>query len=201
MHGIEQTMIELTDLTLWSGPGRFVCRGGAAVLLGCLLMFGDASAAEPARVIRDTSALPPPVAEMHQALFEAASARSLAALDYAIELNEMPPIIGPPHAGEALAYLERMSAGKDGDVLHWLENILGAPYLVTETGGSTMYVWPAYAELPLADLAPADKAKLFSLAPAHEVARMLAAGRWTGWSLGISEHGVWHYLVKGDAGD
>jgi hypothetical protein len=154
--------------------------------------------AEPA-IVRDPAALPEPVAAMRAAILEAAVSGELEALGHAIDLNEVPPMIGPA-AGERkpLDWLRKVSAdGEASAVLAELSLILEAPAAHVGKGtGGEMYVWPHLCELALTDLGAADRVILYRIAPGEAARRMRESGRYRGWRLGIGPEGVWHWLEK-----
>lgn len=179
--------------------GRFA-RLGAVLKLSLLLVGGwlvpAAGGAQPVTIVRDPMNLPASVQTMREAILEAARKGDLSELRYAMELNEMPPMIGPLDAGEPLAYLAKVSAdGKGAEAMARLSLLLEAPSaLVKDKDGAVMYVWPYLAVAGLKDASTADRVELFRLAPPAEAKAMLEKGEYSGWRLGISGAGIWHYL-------
>jgi len=55
-----------------------------------------------------------------------------------------------------------------------------------------IYIWPYFAEVPLAKLTPAQEVELLRLVPPAAVKAMRAAGRYTHWRLAIGADGTWH---------
>jgi hypothetical protein len=163
----------------------------------------DAAAAGQAGavIIRDPAGLPEPVAAMREAILEAARKGDLEVLGHAIDLNEIPPMIGP-HGGvdEPLEWLRRASADGQGiEVLAEISLILEAPAAHVGKGTKEeMYVWPHLAELSFGALEPGDLVALYRIAPADLAGRMRQSGKYAGWRLGIGPEGVWHWLEKGE---
>lgn len=152
-----------------------------------------------ATVIRDPAGLPPPVAAMREAILDAARRGDLEALGHAIDLNEIPPMIGPGGGEEhPLEWLRSMSRDEKGiEVLARLTLILEAPAAHVGKGtGEEMYVWPHLAEMPLDRLEAPDEVVLYRLAVDDAAQRMHATGAYTGWRLGIGPEGVWHWLER-----
>lgn len=152
-------------------------------------------------IIRDRSSLPAAVLEMVEAIEEAVAKGDIEALRVPIEMNEMPPLIGTAAGGTAIEHLQAISGDGEGrEVLAMLGLLLEAGCARTGAGtADESYVWPYLAELPLATLSPGDRVQLYRLVRGPEAKAMLAGGRWTGWKLGISKEGVWHYLETGAA--
>lgn len=181
----------------WPLAGLKLC----VALITVILRLQTAGAGEQLTVIRDLATLPEPVQTMRQAILDAARKGDIEELRYAIELNEMPPMIGPAAAGEPLPYLKTISVdGAGAETLARLSLLLEAPCaVVTGKDGAVMYVWPSYAASQLMDLPPADRVELYRLLPPDKAKAMLAKGEYSGWRLGISGSGIWHYLEMPDA--
>ncbi|MEZ5774685.1 MAG: hypothetical protein R3D33_08300 [Hyphomicrobiaceae bacterium] len=161
-------------------------------------------AAELPKVVigSDPAILPEAVAEMREAILEAARSGDLEALRIPIEMNEIPPVIGPPDAGrDPLLWWRKVSADGEGrEVMAALTLILEAGYAhVDPDGPREMYVWPYLAAVPLGELTPRQSIDLHRIAKGAEAEAMTASGVYSGWRLGIGADGVWHYMETGSA--
>jgi hypothetical protein len=174
-------------------------------LLGLLLAL---SCAQPARsdaakplveVGYGLSELPEPVQEMLLAIGEAIRSGDLDALQVAIEMNEMPPVIGDSDSKEPLDFLKSVAKDETGaEVLARLSLVLDAGYAHVGKGGKNeAYVWPYLAEIDLKALTPADRVRLHRIAPGEAAVAMEKAGKYSGWRIAISATGVWHVLETG----
>lgn len=151
-------------------------------------------------VERDLAGLPPTVLAMREAILEAVAKGDIEALALPIELNELPPVVGDASSEDALASLRTASSDGQGiEVLAILSLVLELAPAHVDAGAKTeMYVWPYLAEVPLASLTPPERVDLYRIARGADAQRMLAAGRYTGWRLGIGPNGVWHWLEQGE---
>lgn len=61
-----------------------------------------------------------------------------------------------------------------------------------------VFVWPGFADKPLAKLTPSEEVELYRLASAGDVAAMKAKGKYAGWRLAIGADGTWHSFRKVD---
>lgn len=152
--------------------------------------FGDRKAA-PA------GALPPPVAEMREAMLAAAETGDIEELRTVLDWNELKPEVADSPVADIIAHWRSLSAdGTGADVLAALRAILSAAPAVVRGGrdveNDRLFVWPGVAEQAIGNLDAAGLAELVRIAPEHEVARMKAAGRYLGWRLVIGADGVWH---------
>ncbi len=145
--------------------------------------------------------LPEPVQEMLLAIGEAIRSGDMQALKVAIEMNEMPPVIGDSVSEDQIGFLKSLSAdGEGAETLAKLSLILDAGYAHVDPGGKEeSYVWPYLAAVDLKALTPPDRVKLHRMAPGAVAVEMEKAGAYSGWRLGISPTGVWHFLETGPA--
>lgn len=168
-----------------------------AILFFCLLTLLAGNAAATACGLAQ---LPPPVAEMRQAILDAARSRDLEALRGAIEWNEIKPDIeGGAANSDPIAQLVLLSGDGTGKrLLARIEAILEADCKAPPTENvSEPYVWPRFADARFETLSAAEIAELEKLLDPEEIAAMRAADRWTGWRLAIGRDGTWHSLRKG----
>ena len=147
------------------------------------------------------SDLPPAVNEMRDAILAAARSGRLDELLIPIQWNELPPDFGDLPVKDTLAAWKKRSP--DGSGREWLAKLidtLEAPYAVVRRGpdieNNKIFIWPAFAELPLKKLSPALHVELLRLAPADDVARMIATDHYDGFGLAIGADGTWHAFKK-----
>jgi hypothetical protein len=147
-----------------------------------------------------SSGLPQAVAEMRDAIIAAARAGSLEELLIPIQWNELPPDFGDHSVKDTLANWKKQSP--DGSGHEWLAlliNLLESPYAVVRQGrdveNSKIYIWPAFAELPLEKLPPNLNVELHRIVSAREAARMRQNG-YDGYALAIGADGTWHAFKK-----
>jgi hypothetical protein len=150
-----------------------------------------------------TGALPAPVEEMRQAILDAVQSGRLADLRVAIELNELKPDIAAAPNEDPIKTFERLSGdGTGADILRILGLLFDASPAILPLGrdleNNRLYVWPGFAEKPLAEWTASDKALAEQLEPAAGVARQHSEGRYLGWRLVIGADGTWHTFRKID---
>lgn len=181
-------------------------RSVVAVFIAVALVLGHGASAEeakkpPVEIGYGLNGLPEPVQEMLLGIGEAIRAGELDALKVAIEMNEIPPVIGDSHSQDPLAYLKSVAKDESGaEVLARLSLILDAGYAHVDKGGKDeSYVWPYLAEVDLKTLTPADRVRLHRIAPGEAAVAMEKAGTYSGWRISISATGVWHVLETGPA--
>lgn len=143
------------------------------------------------------SDLPTAVNEMRDAIIAAARSGRLDELLIPIQWNELPPDFGDLPVKETLADWKKRSP--DGSGREWLArliDLLDAPYAVLRKGSDVennkIFIWPAFSEVPLKKLSPTLHVELLRLAPAADVARMIAQDRYDGFGLAIGADGTWH---------
>jgi hypothetical protein len=145
--------------------------------------------------------LPPAVADMRAAILAAIETGDIAELREAMELNELKPEVGGPPGSDPIAHLKSRSADGSGkDILDMLSRLLAGSWTAIPGGrdieNNRVYVWPHFAELPLAALSEQEVAALEALVGAEAAGRMREAGRWSWWRLSIGADGVWHMLSR-----
>jgi hypothetical protein len=141
--------------------------------------------------------LPINVAEMREAILAAALSGDIKELLIPIQWNELPPDFGEKPVKETLLDWQKQSHDGSGrEMLALLANILAGPYAVRRQGpdveNAKIYIWPAFAELPLDKLTPPLEVALLRLLSVAEVKRMKKAGRYDGYGLAIGADGTWH---------
>lgn len=145
--------------------------------------------------------MPRPVAEMREAILEAAQSGRLEDLRHAIELNELKPVIGDGGAGDPIAKLKGLSADGEGrDILAALARILEGPWAAVPLGAdienNRIYVWPSFAATGTAALDAMDKTTLAQMVPPDQIETMLQSGTYSYWRIAIAADGTWHSLGK-----
>lgn len=150
---------------------------------------------------RDAAKLPPAVADMRAAILAAVESGDITELRHAIELNEMKPEFGAGPGADPIAHFKSLSGdGQGREILAILGRLLDGPWASIPGGrdveNNRMYVWPAFAELPLGSLKPAEEVELLKLVTPAEAKAMRAANRWLWWRLSIGADGVWHTFVR-----
>lgn len=161
----------------------------------------SAKPAKPPQIGQGRAGLPLAVAEMRDAIIAAARSGKLDELLIPIQWNELPPDFGDLSVKDTLASWKKQSPRTEGrEWLALLINLLEAPYAVIHQGpdveNARIFIWPAFAELPLAKLSPALQVELLRLVPAAEAKRMIAQGHYDGYGLAIGADGTWHAFKK-----
>lgn len=138
---------------------------------------------------------------MRAAIMAAVESGDLAELKHAIELNEMKPDLGAAAGIDPLVHLKGLSGDGEGrEILAILARLLEGPWASIPGGrdveNNRIYVWPAFAEIPLTSLKPAEEVELFKLVTPVEAKAMREAKRWQWWRLSIGADGVWHTFVR-----
>src|SRR5262245_9246826 len=164
-------------------------------------MRGAPPPAPSPRVRYATADLPAPVQEMREAILSAVSSGRIEDLRVAYELNELKPDLAAEPVADPVAYWQQISGdGRGLEVLAALGQILEAGYVVLPTGrdleNNRVYVWPYFAEVPLADLTPAQDVELMRLLGASAARELKATGRYSWWRIAIGADGVWHSFRK-----
>jgi hypothetical protein len=145
---------------------------------------------------RGAEGLPREVAEMREAILVAVQSGRLEDLRFAIELNELKPELGAAAGSDPVAHLRSLSGDGTGrEILAVLGALLEGGYAAIPAGqdieNSRVYVWPYFAELPLATLTPAQQVELDRLVSPAEAKAMRTAGKWGWWRLAIGAAGTW----------
>ena len=160
------------------------------------------SSAAAGTIGTDARLLPPAVAEMRSAILAAVEAGDIAELRHAIDMNEMKPDFGAPPGQDPIAWLAAQSGdGAGREMLAVLGRLLDGAWIAVPGGrdieNNRIYVWPSFAEIPLAHLTPAEEVVLYQLVTPAEAKQMHEAGRWLWWRLSIGADGVWHGFTRG----
>lgn len=164
---------------------------------------GQVREAQPPKVHYATDTLPQPVRELRDALLEAVQSGKIEELRYAYDLNDIKPDLGLPAGADPIAHWKKISGDGNGrEVLAALSLLLEAGYVVLPLGAdpenNRLYIWPYFAEVPLAGLTPAQEVELLRLVPPAKAREMKAASKYTHWRLSIGADGAWHAFRKSE---
>lgn len=138
---------------------------------------------------------------MREAILAAVRSTRLEDLQIAVELNEIPPLVGDDDQTDVLAAIRKHAVKPDAtDMLAMLGRLLSTRWIALPLGpdleNNRVYVWPRFAETGLKDLSPGDESDLAALVPAEQLAMMRNGGLYTGWRIGIGADGTWHFLRR-----
>ncbi|KPL52052.1 hypothetical protein ABB55_07265 [Prosthecomicrobium hirschii] len=155
--------------------------------------------AEP-KLGKGATGLPPLVAKTRQAILDAAYSGDLGSLRAVMQRNETPPSLSVNEVGDPIDYLKSQSGDGEGlEVLAILTDVLEAGWALKGAGtAQEMYIWPAFAVLPLDKLSPGEKVELYKIVTSSDFDEMKNAGKYTFYSVGIGPDGTWHYFKLTD---
>jgi hypothetical protein len=161
----------------------------------------EATRNAPPRVTYATADLPAPVQEMREAILNAVSSGRIEDLRVAYDLNELKPDLAAEPVADPVAFWQQISGdGRGLEILAALGQILEAGYVALPTGrdleNNRIFVWPYFAEVPLAGLRPAQEVELMRLLGAPAAREAKAQGRYSWWRIAIGADGVWHSFRK-----
>jgi hypothetical protein len=96
--------------------------------------------------------------------------------------------------------LKGQSGDPDGnEVLAILLDVLATGFVHVGKGTpDEMYVWPYFAEKPLAGLTPPEKVDLLRIVTAGDYADMQEFGSYNFYRVGITPDGQWKFFVTGE---
>lgn len=169
---------------------------GAAALVHAEQATDKKPATAP-EVLYDLNALPERVQAMIEHIGNAAAMGEIEKMRPVLESNELKPLVAAAYIDDPVGHWKKESVDGTGrDVLAAMLNVLSSGYVLTGKGEEAMYVWPYFAEVDLAKLTPVQEVELYRLLPAADAAAMKKAGKYSGYKLGVSPSGVWHYFLK-----
>lgn len=148
--------------------------------------------------------LPGAVKDMLDAIMSAVHSGRIEELATAVDWNEMKPDLAPDGpVTDPIAYWKAQSAdGQGRSILAAFGNLIETAPTVLAAGkdveNNRVFVWPGFADKPLAKLTPSEEVELYRLASAGDVAAMKAKGKYAGWRLAIGADGTWHSFRKVD---
>lgn len=149
----------------------------------------DCSAAAVAEELPAQPELPAAVAAKREAIFAAATACDLAALDE-LAPPELRYTFGD-HADPVAAW--RAAEERGEPVLRWLAEVLRA----APGRQHGLWVWPAFFVRPVAEWTPEDRREAERLL-GDDLERLTGSGAYLGYRVGIAADGTWQYFVAGD---
>lgn len=159
------------------------------------------ASAEIPEVLFDLARLPAPVRRMRERILNAAKTGDLEALRPIIQANAPPPdlLIGAVETTDPIEILRRSLDDETGyEILAILIDILEAGFVRVEAGGpEEMYVWPYFAQYPLAALTPPQKVQLLRIVTAYDYKQMEPYGAYAFYRLGIAPDGRWRFFLTG----
>ena len=155
----------------------------------------------PVEVIYDIEKAPEGVRRMRELIIEAAASGEIERLRpllgkgvtetqvSAVETNEGP-----------VETLKGLSGDPDGiEILAILIDVLATGFVHVGAGTpDDMYVWPYFAEKPLAALTAPEKVELLRIVTAGDVSDMLEFGSYNFYRVGITPDGQWKFFIAGD---
>ncbi|UOM35862.1 hypothetical protein [Acuticoccus sp. I52.16.1] len=149
-------------------------------------------------VVWDAAALPAAVARTRAALIEAARTGDVEALRPLFEGQTLPPIVSSMvPVKDPVDFLRNQSGDPEGrEILAILTEILEAGYVYIEGDGT--YVWPYFAEVPLAEMDAPHYVDLYRILTSLDVEEMERMGRYTFFRVGIGNDGRLRYFTAGD---
>jgi hypothetical protein len=151
-------------------------------------------------IVTDLARLPPAVARMRERILAAARTGRLEALVALMRANEPMPIFSLNGEPDPLTYWRRDYPDSRGvEVLAILTDILETGFIHVDRGApEEMYVWPYFARTPLKTLSPEQKVDLFKIVTGSDYRKMLNAGAYNFFRIGIDRDGAWRFFVAGE---
>ena len=147
-------------------------------------------------ILRDFSLLPPEVDRMRRAILTAAMSGNIEAMRVPVEMNEIPPIVAREKVADPIGYWRKISGDGEGrEILAILIQLFRTGFVKKRIAtGEDLYIWPYFAELPMAKLSPAQEVELLTLISPQRLNLMRASGRYDHYRLGITQNGIWHFF-------
>ena len=157
----------------------------------------SAQSATGPKVLYDATALPVLVQRILKMIIVAAQSGDIEEMRPVLESNELKPMVAAKHVDDPIAYWKKHSVDGSGrDILADMLNMLSTGSVLTGKGYDAMYVWPYFAETDLRKLTPRQQVELYRMVPPERAAAMMKTGKYTGYRLGVSPAGVWHYFSQ-----
>ncbi|MEY9830522.1 hypothetical protein ABIA25_002337 [Sinorhizobium fredii] len=156
---------------------------------------------QPVEVLADVSKIPAPVARMREFIVEAAASGDIERLRPLLGKGPtQTQVSGSGGEEDPIATLKGLSGDQDGvEILAILLDVLSTGFVLADKGTpEEAYVWPYFAEKPLASLTPPEKVDLFRLVTAGDFAGMEELGNYNFYRVGITPDGQWKFFVAGD---
>lgn len=155
----------------------------------------------PVEVLYDINKAPEAVRRMRQLIVEAAASG---------DIERLRPLLGKGVTETQVSIVESEEGpvetlkGQSGDsdgieVLAILLDVLATGFVHVGQGTpDEMYVWPYFAEKPLAGLTPPEKVELLRIVTAGDFSDMQEFGSYNFYRVGITPDGQWKFFVTGD---
>ncbi|OOG66834.1 hypothetical protein B0E45_23665 [Sinorhizobium sp. A49] len=156
---------------------------------------------EPIEVLSDVSKIPAPVARMRELIVEAAASGDIERLRPLLGKGPtQTQVTGVSADEDPIAILKSLSGDQDGvEILAILLDVLSTGFVQVDKGTpQEAYVWPYFAEKPLASLTAPEKVDLFRLVTAGDFADMEEFGSYNFYRVGIMPDGKWKFFIAGD---
>ncbi|MEM8551164.1 MAG: hypothetical protein AAGF45_02210 [Pseudomonadota bacterium] len=144
--------------------------------------------------------LPGPVAAARAALIQSAKTGDIEALRPLFAAQRVAPIVAPfGEVDDAVDHLRRQSGDAEGqEILAILIELLEGGYVAVGEGSTRTYVWPYFAEVPLATLTPAQMVEVYRILTSIDVEEVERQGRYTFFRVGIAPDGRLRYFSAGE---
>ena len=156
----------------------------------------------PPEVIYDITKAPEPVRRMRELMVEAAASGDIERLRALMNPgpNQTQVLLETDDNTDPVAALKQLSGDEEGmEILAILIDILSTGFVHVDAGTpDEVYVWPYFAEKPLAMLTPPEKVELLRIVTAGDVAEMQELGNYNFFRLGIRPDGRWKFFTAGD---
>lgn len=155
---------------------------------------------EPVEVLTDVAKIPAPVARMRELIVEAAASGDIERLRPLLGKGPTQTQVAGTGDEDPIATLKGLSGDQDGiEILAILLDVLSTGFVLADKGTQDeAYVWPYFAEKPLASLTPPEKVELFRLVTAGDFAGMEELGNYNFYRVGITPDGRWKFFIAGD---
>jgi len=156
---------------------------------------------QPVEVLYDINKAPEPVRRMRELIVEAAASG---------DIERLRPLLGKGVTQTQVSIVETEEGpietlkGQSGDadgieVLAILLDVLATGFVHVGAGTpDDMYVWPYFAEKPLAGLTAPEKVELLRIVTAGDFSDMQEFGSYNFYRVGITPDGQWKFFVTGD---
>ncbi len=161
----------------------------------------QAEPAAPVEVLSDISKIPQAVARMRELIVEAAASGDIERLRPLLGKGDTQTQVSITEGeDDPITALKSLSGDGEGvEIMAILLDVLSTGFVEVDKGTpEAMYVWPYFAEKPLASLTPPEKVDLFRLVTAGDFAEMLEFGSYNFYRVGITVDGQWKFFVAGD---
>jgi len=155
----------------------------------------------PVEVLSDISKIPQAVARMRELIVEAAASGDIERLRPLLGKGETQTQVSITEGeDDPIAALKGLSGDGEGvEILAILLDLLSTGFVEVDKGTpDAMYVWPYFAEKPLASLTAPEKVDLFRLVTAGDFTEMQEFGSYNFYRVGITVDGQWKFFVAGD---